>query len=122
MQLLFYQRAPCPAPLLHQLYRKSCLSCRIEPRRHQWKSCWTRRDKQFLYDKQEQRCLGCLRNFRFNDLTVDHIWAVRWGGADEIKNWQLLCRRCNSTKGARGMAYLRRAPPGQRCACRHIPG
>lgn len=31
--------------------------------------------------------------------TVDHIVPLKLGGADELDNVQLLCKRCNSAKG-----------------------
>jgi hypothetical protein len=35
------------------------------------------------------------------DLTVDHIWPVSRGGSDDDDNLQTLCRRCNTSKGAK---------------------
>lgn len=35
------------------------------------------------------------------ELTVDHIVPVVRGGGDELDNLQVLCRSCNSAKGAR---------------------
>ena len=35
------------------------------------------------------------------DLTVDHIVPVSRGGTHEGHNLQVLCRRCNSAKGAK---------------------
>jgi len=36
-----------------------------------------------------------------NNLTVDHIKPVVWGGSDDIKNLQCLCWSCNLKKGPR---------------------
>jgi len=36
-----------------------------------------------------------------DNLSVDHIVAVANGGGNESANLQLLCRSCNSRKGAR---------------------
>ncbi|RKN56241.1 HNH endonuclease [Micromonospora costi] len=35
------------------------------------------------------------------DLTVDHVHPWSKGGTDDLDNLQLLCRPCNSRKGAR---------------------
>lgn len=68
-----------------------------------------RQNKETLYGKQEGFCNGCQTHFQLRHLTVDHIISQREGGGDEIGNLQLLCHHCNSTKGARGMAYLKKA-------------
>ncbi|WP_419842107.1 DNA methyltransferase [Candidatus Poriferisodalis sp.] len=60
-----------------------------------------------LYGEQGGHCAGCGLHFREQNLTVDHIIARSKGGTDHISNLQLLCARCNSVKGDRGMAYLR---------------
>lgn len=36
-----------------------------------------------------------------DDLAIDHIHALANGGTNELDNLQLLCRACNSSKGAR---------------------
>lgn len=36
-----------------------------------------------------------------DELTLDHIWPYSRGGTDEPSNLRVLCRSCNSTKGAR---------------------
>lgn len=45
--------------------------------------------------KEGRKCFG--RDYP----TVDHIIPLKNGGNDEISNVQLLCKRCNSSKGAR---------------------
>ena len=42
------------------------------------------------------------------DLTIDHIRPSALGGANEVDNLQVLCRRCNTSKG-RGVTPL--VPP-----------
>lgn len=36
-----------------------------------------------------------------DDLTIDHVTARANGGGDELDNLRVLCRPCNSAKGAR---------------------
>ena len=55
--------------------------------------------KKNLYGIQEGYCNGCKRHFENRNLTVDHIRPQSDGGTDHIKNLQLLCAFCNSTKG-----------------------
>lgn len=38
--------------------------------------------------------------------TVDHIKPLKSGGTDTFDNVQLLCKRCNSMKGARPIDYI----------------
>lgn len=54
-----------------------------------------------LYWKQERKCNGCKEIFVFRDMTLDHILPRSRGGTDDPKNLQLLCKPCNSSKGAR---------------------
>ena len=52
------------------------------------------------YGKQEGKCLGCEHHFPFQNMTKDHDVPTAKGGQDTPTNWQLLCGRCNSVKGA----------------------
>ena len=38
--------------------------------------------------------------------TVDHIVSLKYGGTDTLDNVQLLCKRCNSVKGAKNAVAL----------------
>jgi 5-methylcytosine-specific restriction endonuclease McrA len=44
------------------------------------------------------RCLFCGNT---NNLSVDHVVPIAKGGTDDPSNFQCLCRKCNSKKGAR---------------------
>ena len=63
--------------------------------------------KDTLYGEQGGDCAGCGTHFEARNLDVDHIIAKSKGGTDHIENLQLLCGACNSTKGDRGMEYLK---------------
>ena len=62
--------------------------------------------KHELYGKQEGRCNGCMHDFRFRHMEVDHIVPTARGGPDTDDNLQLLCGHCNRVKGDRTMEYL----------------
>ena len=62
--------------------------------------------KKFLYQKQAHKCNGCRREFPIDLFDIDHIIPKAHGGGDYLDNYQLLCRTCNTTKGARPMAFL----------------
>ena len=67
-----------------------------------------------LYKRQGGKCAGPCgeggegRAFPIDALEIDHIIARARGGQDEDANLQLLCPNCNTTKGDKGMDYLRR--------------
>lgn len=65
-------------------------------------------NKDYLYGKQGGHCAGCGVHFQKRNLTIDHIIPRSQGGGDERDNLQLLCGHCNSTKGDRGMEYLKK--------------
>lgn len=48
-----------------------------------------------------QKCTSCKKTLMWDDFTVDHIKAYTKGGKTVLKNAQLMCHRCNSSKGAR---------------------
>lgn len=49
------------------------------------------------YKKLMKRCKYCGAT---EDLTVDHKIPLIRGGADNAKNWQCLCKECNTTKSS----------------------
>ena len=70
--------------------------------------------KKDIYDEQKKKCAGHCgdngggRELPIDLLDIDHIIAKSRGGQDKKNNLQLLCRTCNTTKGGKGMDYLRR--------------
>lgn len=51
-----------------------------------------------VYARDGHRCVICSAT---EDLTLDHIYPWSLGGPDAIDNLRVLCRSCNSRKGAR---------------------
>jgi 5-methylcytosine-specific restriction endonuclease McrA len=66
---------------------------------------WTEADYWRLYHiEQDARCAMCAKTFPL--LTIDHIWPVFHGGSYDVKNIQLLCLSCNSSKGVKPMSGI----------------
>ena len=53
------------------------------------------------WDAVENMKKICNRCGNISDLTIDHIVPLSKGGTNETSNLQILCRRCNASKGAR---------------------
>lgn len=51
-----------------------------------------------VYDRDGHACVQCGAT---EDLTLDHIHPWSLGGSDTYENLRVLCRSCNSSKGAR---------------------
>jgi hypothetical protein len=51
-----------------------------------------------VFQRDEGRCVECGSDF---DIQYDHIIPFTMGGASTVENLQLLCARCNQTKGGR---------------------
>ena len=62
-------------------------------------SVWTYR---FIGDTHRPACAACDKT---EDLTYDHITPIKLGGTSDWWNFQLLCRSCNSKKGATEVFY-----------------
>lgn len=76
-------------PLYHRKDEKRAFS--PEQRRILWNS------------EEKQVCSNpkCRKQLSWDDYTVDHIFAYSRGGRTALKNAQMMCGSCNSSKGAR---------------------
>ena len=54
--------------------------------------------RRYILWRDEGKCRMCNST---DDLTIDHIMPIVLGGTNELTNLQVLCRSCNSSKGAR---------------------
>lgn len=70
------------------------LSDQPKPRRQRIARDLTRK----VWDRDGWTCQRCGNH---TNLTVDHIYPVSRGGANELDNLQTLCGSCNSRKGAK---------------------
>ncbi len=68
-----------------------------DERRH-----FTREQRRLIWHSDEKkRCTRCDELLTWNDFTVDHIVPHGRGGRTSVANAALMCRTCNSRKGAR---------------------
>lgn len=51
-----------------------------------------------ILEEADYKCMKCKNS---NDLTMDHIKPIIKGGLHTKNNIQVLCRRCNSSKGSK---------------------
>lgn len=51
-----------------------------------------------VMERDHYECVEC---GEVDGLTLDHIWPYSRGGEDSLENLRVLCRSCNSAKGAR---------------------
>ena len=85
------------------------------PRRRGWSSQERAAIVDVLYKKQQGRCLACRRKVSKLDFHIDHKVPLAQGGTDELRNQQLLCGPCNTSKGARSNSeFLREVRQRQR--------
>lgn len=54
--------------------------------------------RQSVFDRDGWACVECSAT---DDLTLDHIFPWSLGGPDTVDNLRVLCRPCNSRKGAK---------------------
>jgi 5-methylcytosine-specific restriction endonuclease McrA len=54
-----------------------------------------------IIDRQGNQCAGCGISFTITKPTLDHVFPLVKGGGATKSNVQALCRKCNSSKGAK---------------------
>jgi hypothetical protein len=52
-------------------------------------------------DEQRRKCADCGERLTWSNFTVDHVKAHSRGGSTRLENARILCKSCNSSKGAR---------------------
>jgi 5-methylcytosine-specific restriction endonuclease McrA len=62
-------------------------------------------DEQWIYIVKAYKyiCVYCLKKFKFNKLTRDHLTPISHGGAHTVSNIVPACLSCNARKGTRGV-------------------
>ncbi len=66
-----------------------------EPRRHAQLFIGRKKIREFIFKRDCHKCLCCGAK---NNLAIDHIHSIFYGGENKLSNLQTLCRRCNSSK------------------------
>ena len=74
---------------------------RNRPRRRAMSSQERADIRDVLYRKQQGKCFACGVKLQKQFFHIDHKVPVAQGGSDELRNFQLLCPTCNTSKGAR---------------------
>lgn len=66
------------------------------------KRTFTSEQRRIIWNSDEKnKCKQCKKTLTWEDFTVDHIVAHVKGGKTTLRNAQIMCRSCNSRKGAR---------------------
>lgn len=55
--------------------------------------------KRNVYLRDRYTCQYCFRTLQYDDLTMDHVIPVRYGGETNWENITTACAKCNSHKG-----------------------
>lgn len=63
------------------------------------KRLFTDKQKRFAFHNQNGICVKCENEFTYEEMEGDHIIAWSNGGHTTQENLQMLCKRCNATKG-----------------------
>lgn len=70
---------------------------------------FSREQRRLLWHSDERkRCVRCRSVLTWDNFTIDHIKPHALGGRSKLENAALMCRSCNSRKGARRRRSRRR--------------
>jgi 5-methylcytosine-specific restriction endonuclease McrA len=66
------------------------------------KRTFTAEQRRIIWNAEEKRaCAHCNESLTWEKFTIDHIVPHSRGGKTSLNQAQLMCRSCNSKKGAR---------------------
>ena len=82
--------------IIHLIFQESLKSSHNRSRRIPIKNY--KKTLKSLLHKYNFKCVECGAT---ENLTIDHIKPVSKGGTDDILNLQIMCKPCNSRKGAK---------------------
>ncbi|MEB3338222.1 MAG: HNH endonuclease, partial [Leptolyngbyaceae bacterium] len=54
--------------------------------------------RKYIFERDRYQCQSCGQTNAETELNVDHIIPLALGGANDISNFQTLCRSCNQAK------------------------
>lgn len=61
----------------------------------------------------ESTCRYCLRQFKVDELTIEHVIPLSLGGNNELPNIDLACKPCNMQKGKEAFEFRRQQRKSQ---------
>jgi hypothetical protein len=61
----------------------------------------TEQRRMIWHSDDKKKCSNCHQPLSWNNFTIDHMKAYSRGGKTEVSNAALMCRSCNSSKGAK---------------------
>lgn len=94
-----------PIRTVHREYPAPAVVRLLSPRRPQ--EYVLRFSRMAIYRRDGFRCQYCMRKFRRDQLTLDHVVPRHMGGGMSWTNIVSACRACNARKGGRRLADTR---------------
>jgi len=66
------------------------------------KRAFTVEQRRIIWNTEEKRhCAKCKEALTWDNFTIDHVKAYSKGGKTSLEQAQIMCRSCNSRKGAK---------------------